>query len=79
MILTIVLQSFYAIDIYSTEELNDLEYRKVVLQGEFDHQREFYIMPRVPVDDDSHGGLMTAKGSKSGANIITAFKVADRE
>ncbi len=35
---------------YSTEELDDMEYRRVLLRGEFDHSRELYVVPRLVSD-----------------------------
>lgn len=59
------------------DEVSELEYRPVVLHGEFDHSREMYISPRSNVLKEG-GGLMTTAGG-TGANVVTPFKLADRE
>lgn len=65
------------------DELQDLEFRKVVVKGKFDHSKELYLMPRSPVPgtlaDSSVVGQSTKRKlpekAQSGANVITAFKV----
>lgn len=59
------------------EELSELEYRPVTLCGEFDHSREMYLGPRSNVLKEG-GGLVSA-GNMTGVNIITPFKLSDRE
>ena len=61
----------------SLEEVKDLEYRRVTFRGEFDHSKEMLVGPRSNVLKDG-GGLMSA-GNQTGANIVTPFKLADRE
>ena len=61
----------------SLEEVKDLEYRRVTFCGEFDHSKEMLVGPRSNVLKDG-GGLMSA-GNQTGANIVTPFKLADRE
>ncbi|XP_076454598.1 surfeit locus protein 1-like [Babylonia areolata] len=59
------------------EEVLDLEYRPVTLRGEFDHSREMILGPRSNVLKE--GGGLVSVGNQTGANIITPFKLADRE
>lgn len=60
------------------EELKDLEYRKVIVTGTFDHSREIYVMPRSPVENESRGFRNPGK-TQTGANVVTAFKMADSD
>jgi len=59
------------------DDLLSLEYRKVKVRGKFDHSQELYVMPRGPVDAPAR---MSAFGSQSqsGANVVTAFTIADQ-
>ena len=64
---------------FSLDDLKDLEYRRVVVRGTFDHSRELYVTPRSPIGDDHGGRGMVSKQSQIGAQVITPFKLADRE
>ena len=66
------------------EQLNEMEYRKVIVRGKFDNSKELYMMPRSPVPGtlpESSQGRSSRTGRKlpeqtqSGANVITAFQV----
>jgi surfeit locus 1 family protein len=63
----------------SLDELSQLEYHPVRVQGQFDHSRELYIGPRtLMVDGDA--GLTTHKsGVQSGYHVVTPFHLAERE
>lgn len=67
----------------SLEELSQLEYCPVHVQGQFDHSRELYIGPRtLLIDGDaaSQAGLTSQKaGVQSGYLVVTPFHLADRE
>ena len=75
----VMLRSF---TVSSLSELEDMEYRKVVVCGRFDHSNELYVMPRslVPGTEQLHQSSPSSRkfGSipKSGANVITAFKLS---
>nr|XP_020475176.1 surfeit locus protein 1 [Monopterus albus] len=60
-------------------ELNNLEYRRVTVRGQFDHSQELYIVPRSPVDPEKEArvaGSLSSSGD-SGANVITPFYCTD--
>jgi len=60
--------------------LDDLEYSKVRVRGTFDHARETYLGPRgLQQEASDHGGLMSMGRASVGMNVITAFKVKDRD
>lgn len=61
----------------SLEEISEMEYRPVIVRGEFDHSREMKIGPRSNLLKEG-GGLLTT-GTGGGFHIITPFKLADRE
>ncbi|XP_065829504.1 surfeit locus protein 1-like [Oscarella lobularis] len=50
------------------ELLRDFEYRRVTLQGEFDHSKELYLQPRLLL---SEGKSVGAK--EPGAQVVTPF------
>lgn len=59
-----------------------MEYRKVKVEGNFDHSKEIYISPRSKIvkGDVSQeaGGLMSSSASH-GAYVITPFTLSDTE
>jgi len=66
---------------FSLSELEDMEYRKVIVRGKFDHSKELYIMPRMllsgtDTDFGSSSGSFNRAPPKSGANVVTAFQVS---
>lgn len=61
------------------DDLRDLEYRTVIVSGEFDHNKEIYVLPRAPVGDDTGGGIVGGGPGKSGAHVITPFRLTDRD
>jgi surfeit locus 1 family protein len=68
---------------FESVELSDLEYRPVVVRGEFDHSKEMYLMPRSMVKNDEKeragGGGVISDPSRTGAWVVTPFKLLDRE
>jgi len=71
---------------FSLSELEDMEYRKVVIRGKFDHSHELYIMPRSLLpgsdrnDDSSSSSTKFSRAPpKSGAHVITAFQLSSNE
>ncbi|XP_008476156.1 surfeit locus protein 1 [Diaphorina citri] len=63
-------------------ELEQLEYRRVRVQGHFDHTREVYLGPRSLLKgggSTSTGSLMSqGSGAKSGYYVVTPFILSDR-
>ncbi|MFH4981231.1 hypothetical protein AB6A40_007940 [Gnathostoma spinigerum] len=61
--------------------LNDLEYRRVRITGEFLHDREFLIQPRGRVDkefvDNNIGFVASSDITSHGAHVITPFRLSD--
>lgn len=68
---------------HDLEELSQLEYCPVHVQGQFDHSRELYIGPRTLLVDGeaaSQAGLTSQKaGVQSGYLVVTPFHLADRD
>ncbi|XP_014667552.1 PREDICTED: surfeit locus protein 1-like [Priapulus caudatus] len=56
----------------------DMEYRRVHVQGSFDHAREMYVTPRslVTPGDRGGGGGMASDPSRVGTNVVTPFRLA---
>jgi len=71
---------------FSLSELEDMEYRKVIVRGKFDHSKELYVMPRMllpgtdPSQDSSPPSTkFNRPPPKSGAYVITAFKLSTHQ
>ncbi|XP_019937570.2 surfeit locus protein 1 [Paralichthys olivaceus] len=61
------------------DELNELEYRRVRVRGQYDHSQELYILPRSPVDPEKEAreaGRLSSSG-ETGANVVTPFHCTD--
>ena len=63
----------------SSDELEDLVYRRVNVKGVFDHSKELYMYPRSFIEegDAPSGGFGTKP--KSGAWVITSFLISNSE
>jgi cytochrome oxidase assembly protein ShyY1 len=82
-----LLELLYFISLYlvvitpSLDEIQELEYRKVVVRGKFDHSKELLVVPRTPVagtlpeSSPGRSGRKLPDKAQSGANVITAFNV----
>nr|CAH0101576.1 unnamed protein product [Daphnia galeata] len=59
------------------EGLSDMEYRKFVLHGTFEHDKEVYIGPRSLVGNEKNetGGMLSS--GQSGYLVITPFKLSN--
>eukprot|EP00118_Oscarella_pearsei_P008435 m.43408 g.43408 ORF g.43408 m.43408 type:complete len:113 (+) comp33431_c0_seq4:329-667(+) len=55
-------------ELLSFAELSDLEYRRVILHGTFDHANELYLQPRVLLSEGKSAGA-----KEPGAQVITPF------
>jgi len=67
---------------FSLSELEDMEYRKVIVRGRFDHSKELYVMPRMLLSDQDSSpsrGRFDRPQPKSGSNVITAFEVSSTQ
>lgn len=53
----------------------DLEYRRIMLKGTFDHSEEIHVLPR-SLNEGAHGGGGLGKKPKSGAHVITPFEIS---
>ncbi|XP_058464680.1 SURF1-like protein [Malaya genurostris] len=63
-------------------ELNNMEYQKVTVRGEFLHDQELHLGPRALIQDgDSKttGGLFSQKEGSIGYWVITPFKLEGRD
>lgn len=72
-------------------DLDDLEYRTILLEGTFDHSKEIYVGPRslnvekevlvtsTKLPDTGGGGVFSGKNPNLGYHVITPFKLADRD
>ncbi|XP_072528289.1 surfeit locus protein 1 [Salminus brasiliensis] len=61
-------------------ELKDLNYRRVMVRGQFDHSREMYILPRSQVRPDkeaSNVGRLSSNSEQIGAYVVTPFCCTD--
>ncbi|CAH1785520.1 unnamed protein product [Owenia fusiformis] len=64
------------------DDLKELEYRKVLLRGEFDHSKEIYMVPRSLIEEQPNKGFMSgtmADTGKTGVHVVTPFKLSDRD
>ena len=63
---------------YSIDELRskDLEYRRVILRGTFDHAEEIHVFPR-SLNEGARGGGGMGRQPKSGGHIITPFEITN--
>lgn len=59
------------------EELTEMEYRRVVLKGKFDHSKELYMHPRSCIEEGDQPASGFGVKPKSGAWIITPFQLSD--
>ena len=72
--------------IFSLSELEDMEYRKVIVRGKFDHSKELNVIPRSLLpgthpneDSSSTSTKFTRPPPKSGAHVITAFELSSHQ
>ena len=64
------------------DDLSSMEYQTVSVTGHFLHDKELYLGPRgliKPDGGDTGGGLISQQNSSSGYQIITPFKLENRE
>lgn len=64
----------------SLDQLEDLEYKNVIVKGKFDHEKEIYISPRTKLidgDTSKESGGLISSSANTGLNVITPFHVAD--
>lgn len=61
-------------------EIDQLEFKKVFVQGYFDHSKEMYIVQRslIPQDGEEPRGTIMSDPTRVGANVITPFFLMDR-
>ncbi|XP_002126325.5 surfeit locus protein 1-like [Ciona intestinalis] len=64
-------------------ELQNLEYRPLIVRGTFDHSKELYIEPRSLIDRSKNtpidaGSMMSIQNKNIGVLVITPFHVTDR-
>lgn len=66
--------------LFSLRDLKDLEYRKIIVRGKFDHSKEIVMQPRARIDNEgkSMTGLFSGRSLQNGAWIITPLKLSDR-
>lgn len=63
-------------------ELNDMEYQKVTVRGQFLHDQELHLGPRALItdgDSKTAGGLFSQKETSIGYLVITPFKLEGRD
>ncbi|XP_055378837.1 SURF1-like protein [Condylostylus longicornis] len=63
------------------DDLQDMEYRSVILKGTFKHEKEIYLGPRsfIQVDGaESRGGLFSQQNQSNGYLVITPLKLSGR-
>ena len=64
------------------DELEELEYRPLIVRGAFSHSHEIYVEPRQLIEDggqqaDVGGSLLSVQSSQTGAQVITPFFLPD--
>uniref|UniRef100_F6XNX8 SURF1-like protein n=1 Tax=Ciona intestinalis TaxID=7719 RepID=F6XNX8_CIOIN len=65
-------------------ELQNLEYRPLIVRGTFDHSKELYIEPRSLIDRSKNkpidaGSVMSIQNKNMGVLVITPFHVTDHD
>ncbi|CAG9771012.1 unnamed protein product [Ceutorhynchus assimilis] len=60
------------------DELQQLEYRPVIVRGTFLHDKEIYMGPR-SIKEDKHNSSLFSEGGNQGYLVVTPFKLADRD
>lgn len=67
-------------EICSEKDLDDMEYSKFIVEGEFDHFKEIYLRPRMAVTprNQKDGGSLISTSPRVGAQVITPFYIPDR-
>uniref|UniRef100_A0A1B0CJQ7 SURF1-like protein n=1 Tax=Lutzomyia longipalpis TaxID=7200 RepID=A0A1B0CJQ7_LUTLO len=64
------------------EDLEDLEYRPVIIRGHFLHDREIYMGPRSLIqhgDGTSRSGVFSKQGTTTGYLVVTPLKLDGRD
>ncbi|XP_057309251.1 surfeit locus protein 1-like [Hydractinia symbiolongicarpus] len=60
-------------DILTPTRMEEMQYRRVIVHGKFDHSKEIYVGPRsLNADKESKGGLVSGKPT-SGYHVVTPF------
>ncbi|GAU90812.1 hypothetical protein RvY_03177 [Ramazzottius varieornatus] len=57
------------------DKLREMEYRRVTVTGQFDHDNEIYLAPRSPLNNT--GGGLISSSTNHGAHVITPFKISN--
>lgn len=73
---SLIKDSFLINDSIDKLRSKDLEYRRVILRGTFEHSEELHVYPR-SLNEGAHGGGGFGRQPKSGGHIITPFKITD--
>ena len=71
------LSSFFLCFRYSFDELQDMEYKRVVVKGKFDHSKELYMHPRSFIEEGDQPTSGFGVKPKSGAWVVTPFQLSD--
>ncbi|GFO49554.1 surf1-like protein [Plakobranchus ocellatus] len=58
------------------DDLKQMEYRRVVVKGTFDHSKELFIGPRTNTNEPETMG--SARATSVGVHVVTPFKLSDR-
>lgn len=68
---------------FSLNDVDSMEYQRIVVNGEFLHDKELLMGPRSMVTDgdisSQGGGLMTQKQETIGFHVVTPLKLEGRE
>lgn len=65
-------------------DLDHMEYERIIVRGEFLHDKEMLMGPRSMITDgnltsEAGGGLMTQKQDTIGFHVVTPLKLEGRE
>lgn len=67
----------------SLNDVDNMEYKRIIVKGEFLHDRELLLGPRSMITDggisEQGGGLITQKQETMGFHVVTPFKLEGRE
>ncbi|XP_063700093.1 SURF1-like protein [Culicoides brevitarsis] len=65
------------------QDIDFMEYRKIIVRGEFLHDRELIMGPRSLITDGdvstAGGGIFTQQSEKHGFHVVTPFKLEGRD
>ena len=71
-----LIKDSFLVDSIDKLRSKDVEYRRVILRGTFEHSKELHVFPR-SLNEGAHGAGGFGRQPKSGGHIITPFKITN--